>query len=162
MVEVSYERLATIFKALSDETRLHIIDMLSCNELCAADILASFNLSQSTLSYHMKILIDAGVVNSQRNGLWTRYSINEATFGDILEIIPQLYKSKDECICAQIKYCRISEHEKRSVTMRRWIMHVDMDAFFASIEQLDHPEYKGHPVIVGGLSSRWRRCYMFL
>ncbi|WP_277282896.1 DNA polymerase IV [Veillonella caviae] len=38
--------------------------------------------------------------------------------------------------------------------MRRWIMHVDMDAFFASVEQLDHPEYKGHPVIVGGLSAR--------
>lgn len=38
--------------------------------------------------------------------------------------------------------------------MRRWIMHVDMDAFFASIEQLDYPDYKGHPVIVGGLSSR--------
>lgn len=38
--------------------------------------------------------------------------------------------------------------------MRRWIMHVDMDAFFASVEQLDHPDYKGHPVIVGGLSSR--------
>lgn len=38
--------------------------------------------------------------------------------------------------------------------MRRWIMHVDMDAFYASVEQLDHPEYKGHPVIVGGLSSR--------
>lgn len=33
-------------------------------------------------------------------------------------------------------------------------MHVDMDAFFASIEQLDHPDYQGHPVIVGGLSSR--------
>ena len=94
MVEVSYERLATIFKALSDETRLHIIDMLSCNELCAADNFGKFNLSQSTLSYHMKILIDAGVVNSQRNGLWTRYSINEDTFGDILEIIPQLYKTK--------------------------------------------------------------------
>ena len=74
MVEVSYERLATIFKALSDETRLHIIDMLSCNELCAADILASFNL----------------------------------------DILPQLYKTKDECICAQIKYCRISEHEKEA------------------------------------------------
>ena len=38
--------------------------------------------------------------------------------------------------------------------MRRWIMHVDMDAFFASVEQLDHPEYRGHPVIVGGLSAR--------
>ena len=54
----------------------------------AADILASFNLSQSTLSYHMKILIDAGVVNSQRNGLWTRYSINEATFSDYFRYHP--------------------------------------------------------------------------
>lgn len=38
--------------------------------------------------------------------------------------------------------------------MRRWIMHVDMDAFFASIEQREHPEWKGQPVIVGGLSGR--------
>lgn len=38
--------------------------------------------------------------------------------------------------------------------MKRWIMHVDMDAFFASVEQHDHPEYQGHPLIVGGLSSR--------
>lgn len=108
-MEVSYERLATILKALSDETRLHIIDMLSCNELCACDILASFNLSQSTLSYHMKILIDAGVVNSQRNGLWTRYSINEETFDELVKILPDLYKTKDECICAQIKYCRLED-----------------------------------------------------
>lgn len=112
MADISYERLASIFKALSDETRLRIIDMLSCNELCAADILASFNLSQSTLSYHMKILIDADVVNSQRSGLWTRYSINADTFEFILDIIPQLYKTKDECICAQIKYCRLDEHQQ--------------------------------------------------
>ena len=38
--------------------------------------------------------------------------------------------------------------------MKRWIMHVDMDAFFASVEQHDRPELQGHPVIVGGLSSR--------
>ena len=38
--------------------------------------------------------------------------------------------------------------------MKRWIMHVDMDAFFASVEQRDHEEYRGKPVIVGGLSSR--------
>ena len=108
-MEVSYERLAAIFKALSDETRLHIIDMLSCNELCACDILASFNLSQSTLSYHMKILIAAGVVNSQRNGLWTRYSINETTFDELVKLLQELYKIKDECICAQIKYCRLED-----------------------------------------------------
>lgn len=127
--------------------------MLSCNELCAADILASFNLSQSTLSYHMKILIDAGVVNSQRNGLWTRYSINEATFADILDILLNYTKLKMSAFARKLNTAAFLS-TKRSVTMRRWIMHVDMDAFFASIEQLDHPEYKGHPVIVGGLSSR--------
>ncbi len=60
----------------------------------------------------MKILIDADVVNSQRSGLWTRYSINADTFEFILDIIPQLYKTKDECICAQIKYCRLDEHQQ--------------------------------------------------
>ncbi len=108
-METSYKELSLIFKALSDETRLRIIDMLSCNELCACDILASFDLSQSTLSYHMKILIDAGVVNSCRNGLWTRYSINEETFEKLLQIIPELYKTKDACICSQIKYCRLED-----------------------------------------------------
>jgi len=108
-MELSYKRLSSIFKALSDETRLHIIDMLSCSELCACDILASFDLSQSTLSYHMKILIDAGVVNSVRSGLWTKYSINEETFEEVVRILPELYKTKDECLCAQIKYCRLED-----------------------------------------------------
>lgn len=109
MIDVTYEKLAAIFKALSDETRLHIIDMLSCNESCACDLLSNFKLSQSTLSYHMKILIDAGLLNSRRSGLWTYYSINEATFENILHILPELYKAKDECICEQTKYCRIED-----------------------------------------------------
>ena len=53
----SYKEFATIFKALSDETRLRIVDMLSCREMSACDILSNFTLSQSTLSYHMKILV---------------------------------------------------------------------------------------------------------
>ena len=67
-MELSYKALSEIFKALSDETRLRIVDMLSCSELCAGDILASFDLSQSTLSYHMKILQDAKVVHARRDG----------------------------------------------------------------------------------------------
>lgn len=111
-MELSYKVLSDIFKALSDETRLRIIDMLSCSELCAGDILESFNLSQSTLSYHMKILTDAKVVNARRDGLWTKYSINEETFQSIVNVIPELYKKKDKCICSQIKYCRCeSEYE---------------------------------------------------
>lgn len=74
--EPSYKEFATIFKALSDETRLRVIDMLSCKEMSACDILSNFTLSQSTLSYHMKILIEAGVVDARREGLWTKYSIN--------------------------------------------------------------------------------------
>lgn len=105
-MEVSYKILSNIFKALSDETRLCIIDMLSCSELCAGDILASFDLSQSTLSYHMKILTDSNVVNARRDGLWMKYSINEETFAYVLEVIPELYKQKEKCICRQIKYCR--------------------------------------------------------
>ncbi|MEE3453627.1 ArsR/SmtB family transcription factor [Dialister sp.] len=102
----SYKEFATIFKALSDETRLHVVDMLSCREMSACDILTNFTLSQSTLSYHMKILIEAGVVNARRDGLWTKYSINDDTFLRIMEFIPELYKVKDNCICEQIKYVK--------------------------------------------------------
>lgn len=104
--EPNYRTYSSIFKALSDETRLRIVDMLSCSELSACDILQSFTLSQSTLSYHMKILIDTGIVNARREGLWTKYSINDETFGKVMEFLPQLYKMKNECVCKQIKYCK--------------------------------------------------------
>lgn len=107
--EPSYKEFATIFKALSDETRLRVIDMLSCKEMSACDILSNFTLSQSTLSYHMKILIEAGVVDARREGLWTKYSINDDTFNRIMDFMPELYKLKDKCICRQIKYCKTSE-----------------------------------------------------
>ena len=90
--EPNYRTYSAIFKALSDETRLRIVDMLSCSELSACDILQSFTLSQSTLSYHMKILIDTGIVNARREGLWTKYSINDETFDKIMDFLPQLYK----------------------------------------------------------------------
>lgn len=107
--EPSYKEFATIFKALSDETRLRVIDMLSCKEMSACDILSNFTLSQSTLSYHMKILIEAGVVDARREGLWTKYSINDDTFNRIMDFMPELYKLKDKCICRQIKYCKTPE-----------------------------------------------------
>jgi ArsR family transcriptional regulator, arsenate/arsenite/antimonite-responsive transcriptional repressor len=102
----SYKKYAQIFKALSDETRLCIIDMISCHEMSAGDILSNFTLSQSTLSYHMKILIEAKVVNARREGLWTKYSVNEETFEDVLDFLPKLYRLKDKCICRHVKYCK--------------------------------------------------------
>jgi len=67
---------ALYMKALSDETRLKIFHMLSHGELCACKILEEFNITQPTLSYHMKTLCDSGLVDSRRDGIWMKYSIN--------------------------------------------------------------------------------------
>ena len=108
----SYKEFASIFKALSDETRLRVVDMLSCREMSAGDILSNFTLSQSTLSYHMKILIESGVVNARREGLWTKYSINDETFNRAMDFLPELYKLKDKCVYQQIKYVKNSERQE--------------------------------------------------
>lgn len=74
--EVSENEAALIFRALGDETRLRIVGMLEEHELCAADLLKSVSIVQSTLSHHMKILCDSGAVNCRREGRWSYYSIN--------------------------------------------------------------------------------------
>ena len=104
--EPSYKEFATIFKALSDETRLRVIDMLSCKEMSACDILSNFTLSQSTLSYHMKILIEAGVVDARREGLWTKYSINDDTFNRIMDFMPELYSWKINASASRLNTAR--------------------------------------------------------
>lgn len=63
-------------KAMADETRLAILEMLSQEELCACHILEAFDITQPTLSYHMRILVESGLVDSKKDGTWTRYNIN--------------------------------------------------------------------------------------
>ena len=67
----------SIFKALSDETRLRTVQLLASGELCACKILEEFNVTQPTLSYHMNILCQSGLVESYREGSWTKYSLNK-------------------------------------------------------------------------------------
>lgn len=74
---VVQEEAAKIFRALGDETRLNIVGMLEEGELCAADLLKSVSIVQSTLSHHMKILCESGAVNCRREGRWSYYSINQ-------------------------------------------------------------------------------------
>jgi len=75
-LDKDYGKYALLLKALGDETRVKIFSMLSNGELCACDILEEFHITQPTLSYHMKILSESGLVDSRRDGVWTRYSIN--------------------------------------------------------------------------------------
>jgi len=77
---------AQILKALADETRIEIIKMLSYGELCACKILENFNFTQPTLSYHMKILTECGLVEGRRAGAWMRYSLRKETFTELQKI----------------------------------------------------------------------------
>jgi len=86
-MEFSYEKYASVFKALADETRLKIIDMLSCGQMCACAILEKLSISQSTLSYHMKILCDSGLISAKRDGAWMRYTLNKEMFENIREFL---------------------------------------------------------------------------
>jgi len=98
-MEHTYVKYVPVAKALSDETRLKIIDMLSCGEMCACDILENFNLSQPTLSYHMKILTECGLVNAVREGAWMRYTLNKEKTNDVLKFLTYIMNEKEECIC---------------------------------------------------------------
>ena len=85
-LEINYQVYATFMKALSDETRVKIFNMLAQGELCACKILEEFNITQPTLSYHMKILTDCGLVNARREGAWMKYTINDENLEKLKEI----------------------------------------------------------------------------
>ena len=71
-------RAAAIFKALSDETRLRILKAISSmQELCECNIVPAFGLSQPTISYHLKVLREAGLVDSERRGQWVYHRVNQ-------------------------------------------------------------------------------------
>lgn len=74
-MHAEYEKAAAVFKSLADENRIHILKLISSGEKCACELLEELNISQPTLSHHMKILCDAGVVESRREGKWMYYSI---------------------------------------------------------------------------------------
>lgn len=77
-------------KALADETRLHILAILASGQLCACDILATLELSQPTLSYHMKLLAECDLVRSRREGKWMYYSLHAQGYHELLAYLEQL------------------------------------------------------------------------
>jgi|SRR5690348_10530858 len=69
------ESLAARFKALADPTRVAIVNRLAQGECCVCDLNAAFDLSQPTISHHLKVLRDAGLVESTRRGTWAYYRL---------------------------------------------------------------------------------------
>jgi ArsR family transcriptional regulator len=81
---------ATVFKAFCDETRLMVLSLLQSGEKCACELLEQVNVSQSTLSHHMKILVESGIVVARKDGKWTYYSISQEGSKTAIELLKSL------------------------------------------------------------------------
>lgn len=96
---------AKVFKALCDGNRLQILELLRTGEKCACVLLEDLKISQSTLSYHMKILCDSGIVVGRAEGKWTHYSISaegSRRAKELLELLTTVKPScESSCTCRQ-------------------------------------------------------------
>ncbi|MDD4080805.1 MAG: metalloregulator ArsR/SmtB family transcription factor [Eubacteriales bacterium] len=86
----SYEENAKVFKALCDEKRLKILEFLQDGERCVCTLYEPLGLPQSTLSYHLKILCESGIVEGRQEGKWTFYHISEAGSRAAAELLVKL------------------------------------------------------------------------
>jgi ArsR family transcriptional regulator len=100
-----YLEYARVFKALGDSKRAMIVDMLSCGELCACKILEKFEMSQSTLSHHMKILCECGLVKGREQGKWTYYSLDTNAVSRIKQFLCDITSNKENRICQDDAGC---------------------------------------------------------
>lgn len=87
------KRIASMFKAFCDENRLKILDLLRDGERCACSILDEMQITQPTLSHHMKILCDSGVVIGRKEGKWMHYSISEDGLENVMKYLNDLMKN---------------------------------------------------------------------
>lgn len=106
-MKLDAKETATIFKALGDEKRIKILQLLSTGEKCACRLLEEIDITQPTMSHHMKILCDAGIVTGRKDGKWMHYSISEkrTTFAkqclDLLINANTTHEAKDKSCCGK-------------------------------------------------------------
>ena len=86
---------ARVFKAMSDENRLKILELLHERECNASELLDEMDFGQSTLSHHMKILLNAGVVQARKNGKWTYYTLQRGAYEQMIDWMKR-YESPEE------------------------------------------------------------------
>lgn len=89
------KRTPVIFKALCDENRVQILNYLMHGEKCACKLLEDLNIAQSTLSHHMRILADSGLVVGRKEGKWMHYSISREGVDAAISCLSAL----TECDC---------------------------------------------------------------
>lgn len=88
---------ANIFKALSDENRLKILELLIQGETCGCTLIDKLPISQPTLSYHLKILTQSGIITAKREGNWIKHYVDYEKLDQLTHFILQLKVSKTTC-----------------------------------------------------------------
>jgi len=83
---------AKVFKAFCDETRLMVLELLQSGEKCACVLLEEVNVGQSTLSHHMKILVDSGIVEARKEGKWAYYRLSKTGAENAARLLGRLTK----------------------------------------------------------------------
>ena len=91
------KRIASMFKAFCDENRLQILQLLREGERCACSILDEMQITQPTLSHHMKILCDSGVVVGRKEGKWMHYSLSEDGLKNVMNYLNEFMKNTKMC-----------------------------------------------------------------
>lgn len=89
-MENVHQKNAKVFKAFCDEKRLSILELLRSGEKCACVLIDEMEIGQSSLSYHMKILCESGIVESRQEGKWTHYRLSESGSKYAVDLLVQL------------------------------------------------------------------------
>lgn len=101
-MESCYIQNAKVFKAFCDENRLKVLESLRSGEKCACVLIEDLAIGQSALSYHMKILVESGVVSARQEGKWTHYSISPAGSARAMELLREIttpQEAQEDSIC---------------------------------------------------------------
>jgi ArsR family transcriptional regulator, arsenate/arsenite/antimonite-responsive transcriptional repressor len=97
LTKTNSKNLVALFHALSDETRLAIVQRLGSGEKCVCDLQDLLDAAQSRLSYHLKLLKDAGLIADRRDGRWVHYSLVPGALESLGEFLEDLEIAAREC-----------------------------------------------------------------
>lgn len=102
-----------ILKALADETRLRILQLLAAGELCVCELMAVLDLPQSTVSRHLSYLKNSGWVQDRRDGVWMYYRVNEESNPLVKAILPELAKQLGQTRQGEVDQASLVEFQKK-------------------------------------------------
>lgn len=91
------QTMANWFKAVSDETRLTILELLIQGETCGCTLIDKLDITQPTMSYHLRYLTDSGLIMSYKEGVWKKHHVNMEAIEAMISFLTKLKATKVAC-----------------------------------------------------------------